>query len=72
MTRGNRRRGVNLGPRDPSLTTLFPVVLRIGASRGEASSKGSTLTAKEDGVKSRVSVLLPSCSKPKRPVIGLN
>ena len=32
MTRGNRRRGVNLGPRDPSLTTLFPGVLRVGAS----------------------------------------
>ena len=32
MTRGNRRSGVNLGPRDPSLTTLFPVVLRVGAS----------------------------------------
>ena len=32
MTRGNLRRGVNLGPRDKGLATLFPVVLREGAS----------------------------------------
>ena len=32
MTRGNRRRGVNLGPRDKGLATLIPVVLPVGAS----------------------------------------
>ena len=32
LTRGNRRRGVNLGPRDKGLATLIPVVLRGGAS----------------------------------------
>ena len=32
MTRGNRRRCVNLGPTDPSLSTLFPVELQVGAS----------------------------------------
>ena len=32
MTRGNRRRGVNIGPRDKGLATLIPVVLRGGAS----------------------------------------
>ena len=32
MARGNRRRGVNLGPRDRGLATLIPVVLHGGAS----------------------------------------
>ena len=32
MSRGKLRRGVNLGPRDKGLATLFPVVLRVGAS----------------------------------------
>ena len=32
ITRGNRRTGVNLCPRDKGLATLFPVVLREGAS----------------------------------------
>ena len=32
MTRGNRRRGVNLGPRDRSLSYTDSVELREGAS----------------------------------------
>ena len=32
MTRGNRRRGVSLRPRDKGLATLIPVVLLVGAS----------------------------------------
>ena len=32
MTRGNRRSGVNLRPRDYGLATLFPVVPHVGAS----------------------------------------
>ena len=32
MSRANRRRGVNLRPRDKGISTLFPVVLRVGVS----------------------------------------
>ena len=72
MTRGNRRRGVNLGPRDPSLNYTDSVELREGASGRKLARWAAPPQKKRICVKREWVYRYQRCSNPNRPVIGLN